>query len=442
MKRRLLIILALILVAAAGCTTRGAEEGRTVLNYTRWGNPAELDSTRELMAEFMQENPDIIVRVDVVSWQEYWQKMATATLTGTAQDVWLLSPAYTEQYAAAGHLMDLMPFIEADETFDVDDYFPLAFDDFSYTGEGLDMRPVPFGEGALYAFTRDYNFGLLYYNKDHFDAAGVDYPTEDWTWDDLVEAAKELTKDFNGNGIVDQWGAYGIDYTALVAASGGRTIDVENRRGNFVPRDDCSLVYDAIQFCHDLIHVHGVSPSPSIQLEGDAFVTGKASMTMAGVWHIRNFNRSKSLWDIASVPLKSKDTERMRVPGGVAHGIYSRTRHPDEAWRLVKFLSDETSQRELARSGTSVPVLKSAVYSDDFLAPFDRPAESSYEILYDNMIVTAHRPRFIRGYLEFTREARQQLQQVWLGYLTPMEGCRRMDSTIDRIVAEQYGGRP
>jgi len=432
-------MLALVLPAASGCTTRGAEEGKTAISYTRWGDPAELDSTRELLAEFMRENPDIVVRADIVSWQEYWQKIATATLTGTAQDVWLISPAYVEQYAAAGHLLDLMPFIESDPSFDVDDYFPYAFDDFSFAGEGKKMHNVPFGEGALYAFTRDYNFSLLYYNRDHFDAAGVSYPTENWTWDDLLDAARKLTIDFDGDGVVDQWGVYSLDYRALVSAAGGEVIDVANRRGNFSPREGNTLVYDAIKFCHDLIHVHHVSPSPSIQLEGDAFVTGKASLIIEGVWEIRHFNQSKSLWDIASVPLRSRETKRRRVPGGVAHCIYSGTKHPEAAWRLVKFLSGETSQRALARSGTSVPVLKSAAYSDDFLAPFDRPPKSSYDILYDNMKVTGYRPRFIRGYLEFMKESRQLLQQVWLGSVTALEGCRIMDETIENIVAEQYG---
>ena len=439
MTKRFLICVLIAITATASCSTRGAEEGKTAISYTRWGDPAELDSTRELMAQFMLENPDIVVRVDIVSWQEYWQKMATATLTGTAQDVWLISPAYVEQYAAAGHMMDLMPFIEADPTFNVDDYFDYAFDDFSFAGEERDMHNVPFGQGRLYAFTRDYNFSILYYNRDHFDAAGVAYPTEDWIWDDVLAAAKKLTIDFDGDGVVDQWGVYSLDYRALVSAAGGEVIDVENRRGNFSPREGNTLVHDAIKFCHDLIHVHNVSPSPSIQLEGDAFVTGKASMIIEGVWEIRHFNQSKALWDIASVPLERTDTKRRRVPGGVAHCMYSGTRHPEAAWRLIKFLSGETSQRALARSGTSVPVLRSAAHSDDFLAAFDLPPRSSYNILYDNMKVTEYRPSFIRGYLEFMKESRQLLQQVWLGSLTPLEGCRIMDETLDRIVAEQYG---
>ena len=55
MKMRRFIVAMVLLSAAAGCSTRGVEEGKVVLSYTRWGDPSELDSTRELMAHFMAE---------------------------------------------------------------------------------------------------------------------------------------------------------------------------------------------------------------------------------------------------------------------------------------------------------------------------------------------------------------------------------------------------
>ena len=45
---------------------------------------------------------------------------------------------------------------------------------------------------------------VLYFNKDMFDAAGIAYPTDDWTWEEFREAAKKLTIDKNGDGTPDQ----------------------------------------------------------------------------------------------------------------------------------------------------------------------------------------------------------------------------------------------
>ncbi len=440
--RPYILMTALVLVAAfaAGCSTHGGEEGKTVVSYTRWGDPAELESTRELIAQFMKENPDIVVRVDVVAWRQYWQKMATAVVTGTAQDVWLVSPAHLEPYVAAGHVLDLMPFVKADPTFSIDDYFANNFEDFIFTGEGNDLRAAAFGKGRLYAFPRDYNSNILFYNRDHFDALGVAYPTADWDWNDLVAAAKRLTIDFDGDGIIDQWGFFGAQQSALAATDGGRMVDAVARKSTCSPGSGNTATFDAITFCRDLIYKYKVVPPPAAQLEGDAFITGKASMIIEGVWEIRNFNRSKSLWDISLIPTDVKGRKRGREAAGTGHCIYSRTKVPEAAWKLVKFLSGDVSQRELARSGTSVPALNSAAFSSDFLAPFDRPPKSSYHVIFESLAQGEFQPRYTKGYLEYEDYARQTLQGVWSGVRTPEEACRMIDERTNAILAEQYGG--
>jgi multiple sugar transport system substrate-binding protein len=402
------------------------------------------------------------VHIDVVSWDQYWQKMMTAVVTHTCQDVWLMSPAYVEQYAGAGHLLDLMPFLKADPTFKSDDYFPYAFDAFCFAGPDSigTIRQVPFGgvpkpgelglgfpesrlggpgQGKLYAFTRDYNCSLLFFNRDHFDALGLAYPNENWTWDDLVETAKKLTIDFNGDGVIDQWGYGGLNYRAFLHAIGGQTLDVERHKST----TSTPLVIKSVRFCQDLIYKYRVHPPPAIQVdETESFTTGKISMTVAGVWNIRSYNRSEYLWDIAPIPVDVKGRPHWASVGGVAHCIFARTRHPKEAWRLVKFLSSESSQRELARSGTSVPVLKKAAFSDDFLAPFDRQPKSSYHVIFDGFKGPPSPGTYSKGYLEYTRHTQDILDAVWRNDHTPEEACRMIDRETDAILAEQYGGTP
>ena len=442
----LLALIGLVIAGMSAFSTRG-EEGKIVLSYTRWGDPSEMDSTKELIQQFMDENPDIVVRVDVVSWEQYWQKMATAVTTGTAQDVWLMSPAYVEQYAGKGAVLDLMPFIDNDATFKLSDYFPHPFDDFCFTevpvtdDQGTtraDLRHASFrAPGAkCFAFTRDYNCRLLYYNRDHFDAAALPYPTPDWTWDDLVAAAKKLTIDRNGDGMIDQWGYFGLEYDGFARTNGGKSMDVVNRKSTWSTPE----FIEAIRFCQDLIYKHKVAPSPDLQVEGQAFTTGKASMTVSGVWNIRKFNKSRYLWDMTSIPTDTRDRKRITAGGGMGHCIYAGTKHPKEAWMLVKFLSSEKSQRELAKSGTSVPVLKSAAKSEDFLAPFDRPPKKTYPLIFENLMGEQHVPTHTRGYLEYSEKARDIIHGVWLNRYTPEEACKKIDEVTDKILAEQYEG--
>jgi len=93
-------------------------------------------------------------------------------------DVLFLSPVVT--YAGQGVLEPLDPFIKA-SGYDTSDYWPSLLD---------------FGKlkGTIYGLPRDIGIEVLYYNKDIFDEAGVSYPTNFWTWDDLKAAAKQLSK--------------------------------------------------------------------------------------------------------------------------------------------------------------------------------------------------------------------------------------------------------
>ena len=53
---------------------------------------------------------------------------------------------------------------------------------------------------------------VVYYNKGLFDAAGVAYPTADWTWDSFMDTAKSLTTDSDSDGTTDQWGVVATDW--------------------------------------------------------------------------------------------------------------------------------------------------------------------------------------------------------------------------------------
>ncbi len=435
------------------CDTEGPYRGKLRLKYTRWGDPSEMESTRELIAEFERENPNVKVMVDVVSWEQYWQKLKATVAAGTAQDVWLMSPAFVEEFAKNKHINDLMPFIKKDPDFGdtekerlkylEESYFPNAFNAFSYVGEGNNMHTVRFPGGKLYAFTRDYNCSILYYNRDHFDAAGLEYPNEKWTWDDLVEAAKKLTFDADGDGIIDQWGYGGLQYTNFARVCGGKFMDPEARTSTY----DSPEVISALKFLWELIHVHKVHPPPSLRIhETGSFSTGKTAMSIAGVWNIRANNDSKYLWDIAPIPRDRLDRPSGLSGGGMGHCMNANTKYPNMAWKLIKFLSSEISQRSLARSGTSVPVLRKAAQSEDFLADFDRPPRKSYPVIWKSLSGRYSPSEFTLGYTEYMRLARNEIDTIWQDE-NPEGGaeamirrqCRKIDAETRNILIRLYG---
>src|SRR5690606_23390889 len=92
-------------------------------------------------------------------------------------DVAFLFPV--PSYAATGVLEPLDSYIEASD-YNLEDYWPGLLESAMY-------------DDSVYGLPRDIGLEVLYYNKDIFDEVGLEYPTEDWTWDDLLAAAEQLT---------------------------------------------------------------------------------------------------------------------------------------------------------------------------------------------------------------------------------------------------------
>ena len=129
-------------------------------------------------------------------------------------------------YAGNGVLLDLTELAEKDEEFSED---MLSGNSYEYFQK----------DGKLYGLTEKMSDVVMYYNKDLFDEAGLDYPTEDWTWKEELEAAQTLTKE----------GVYGtyapVTYNELyktVVQNGGALFD-ENGTPTLDSEENLSLIH-------------------------------------------------------------------------------------------------------------------------------------------------------------------------------------------------------
>ncbi len=154
--------------------------------YTFSAAPDHLEDLDQMIQLFQAEHPNITVKVETAPFNDYFIKLQTLIAGGTAPDVFELNYENFVTYAEKGLLLDLTPMMSVDSSLDPAIYYPRALQAFSYNGMQLGL-PATFSTV------------VLYYNKDLFDKAGVKYPDETWTWDDLLAAAEKLTvKDASG----------------------------------------------------------------------------------------------------------------------------------------------------------------------------------------------------------------------------------------------------
>ena len=195
MKRNLLTIgasVAATTLLLAGCGSGGngdgggdaqdsaGGDGDLTLTLAGWS----LDSTPEfqtLADGFTEQNPDITVElVEYADGEDYDTQMITDLAGGTAPDLYPVK-----------NLNKFFTYQDGDQLLDVSDVAAELSDDVA----GVDVYEV---DGATYAIPYRQDAWFLYYNKDLFDEAGVDYPDGSWTWDDYGEAATTISEELDG----------------------------------------------------------------------------------------------------------------------------------------------------------------------------------------------------------------------------------------------------
>ncbi|MCB0146562.1 MAG: sugar ABC transporter substrate-binding protein, partial [Caldilineaceae bacterium] len=196
-------------------------------------------------------------------------------------------------------------------------------------------------QGVQYLLPKDFSPMAIYYNKKLFDEAGVAYPAEGWTWDDLLATAQALTKtDASGN--VVQWGIQlpgpwttGFEY--WVAAAGGSLISEDGT--SFVGYMDSPEVQNAVQFYADLYNKHKVAPPPADMNAfgggNSEFDNGTAAMRLFGRWPQSGMKENPNI-DLGVAPLPA-GADRAGVLFWGGFGISSLSDNPEAAWRFLRF---------------------------------------------------------------------------------------------------------
>ncbi len=314
----------------------------TTINYSYWQTNVELYNREYLdivIAAFEEENPNIKVEVDSASFGDYFIKLENVVTGGGGADVFQMNGVNITKYAQAGILAPLDDVI-ANSTLDMNNY-PEAIN------EIYNM------DGVQYGLPIDFDTIAMWYNKDLFDQAGVEYPTSDWTWEDMVAACEAITA--LGDGI------YGTNANFNEQENFYNT--VFSNGGYLVNGDDFGFedpkTREAVQAWVSLME-DGLSPSqaslqetyPDLQ-----FLAGKLGMYWCGSWMISLLTDPESPVsdhiDVVEIPTFNGD--RQSVIHGKANVMSADTEHPEEAALFIQFLSESMANETMANSGIAIP---------------------------------------------------------------------------------------
>lgn len=149
---------------------------------------------------FEDEHPGVKVEyVSGIMKNDYSEWLAEQLLNGTAPDVFFIMKSDFNDFAQLGGLKDLSGFIKSDTDFSEDDFYKSAFE----SGKYMDTQ---------YALPYECAPRLMFINKTILDQENISMPDKDWTWEDFYNLCKNVTKDTNGDGVIDQFGVVGYSW--------------------------------------------------------------------------------------------------------------------------------------------------------------------------------------------------------------------------------------
>ena len=404
----LAVVVSIVIVSCSRKPTSKRTKGN-VVTLACWGTPHEITALKEGLKRFEKRHPGVKVKLIRILVGGYSRKILTMFAGKCSPDVMYLLEQDVSGFSSRGVLLDLSFRIEKSGQINPQGFFS-SFD-----------RIAKY-KGMYYALPLYISPFVLYYNKDLFDAEGLSYPDETWTWEDFLKAAKRLTKDLDRDGKIDTYGficsSDPYRFGSFILQNEGK---LGEERGGFLNLSTLNETIEAIEFIHDLTYRYKVSPIPSVKStfggdSGRMFMLGKTAMHSCGVWTGIDFKRliSNFNWDISVLPHHKK---RGTILLGTFLGISKESQVPDLAWELALFLINEGIDKRC------MPPLKSNKVQKEYFNSVGL-GDKNYQAFLDSMRYGEFLPPIISG--DVSKVYGTEMGLMWLGKEPVRDALERM----------------
>lgn len=379
------LVAAALALGMAACGGTGANPGSVdgdsdaggAVTFLTFGDPEELAAYRELIAAYEERSSgDEVQLVEASDRTDLIARVATSIAGGSPPDLFLINYRFYGQFAAKGAIEPLEERAKSSTELDLDGFYPQALDAFRWQGQ---LHCIPQNISSL----------VVYYNRDLFRRYAVPEPKAGWTWNEFRATASALTRDAQGRQAVGQESetasvvatyGLGVEPTIIriapfVWSNGGEVVDDPQRPTRFT--FDTPPAREALEEFLDLRTPNGVIPTDvEVEAEDDEarFANGRLAMLLSSRRSTPTFRTIEDFdWDVAALP-------QFREPAGILHSdaycMTSASTRKDAAWQFMEFALGPEGQRIVARSGRTVPSLRSVAESEAFLDPDAKPANS------------------------------------------------------------------
>jgi multiple sugar transport system substrate-binding protein len=410
---------------AAEAPAQGSGEVQTI-NVMMWNNSPVLDENFKISADLFNQAHEGRYQVDMelLPYDQYWAKLDLSYASGEPIDVYMWDvQAYT--HYKNDLLRNLQDDINLVSEFANQEQYPLDLYEF-WRFDGTNLFGIP----------ENIQMMALYYNKDIFDAAGIAYPDSTWTYDKLLEVAKQLTLTEG-----DQTTQWGFDKGALGAWWGAQTFgwaagtaffDKIIEPTQFTVSDPRNV--EGLKWLQDLTYVHKVSPdatqASAIAQDVPLFQTGKLAMVADGTWYMSSMASAPFKWDMAPLPIWK---EKRALPFWFGGWVIAKDSKAPEAalawatWRATEY------QNELVKNRDWIPIRREQRDDPAYLEALPSGFKSVMDTLPDAKIGDLYHGSAQQIVNEVMGPT---LGEVWNNNMTPEDAAKEIDTQANELLAK------
>ncbi len=308
-------------------------------------NSRENKALDTLIKKFEKTHPHVkIIYESGIPKKNYADWLAEQVLKGEQPDLFMVPENDFSMLASAGALKSLDTLLTDDER---TAFYPVAYEAGQY-------------QGVSYALPVESNPIMMCVNKDLLEKEGISIPESGWTLADFYEICKKVTKDTNGDGVVDQYGITDYTWQQALVAYGGHLID---KSGINV---DSSEMHQALAFMSKLDML-----SQHYKVTSHDFDEGRVAFYPMSLAQYRTYKpypyhvAKYSSFSWTCIPMPTADSKVMGTQVKTSlFGMSSNTKQEKLAWEFMLLLSqDKESQQDLFEKSQGTSVLPSVVKS-------------------------------------------------------------------------------
>ena len=355
-----------LLVSLGACSSGGdggggGGEGDRTVTFAFYGDAESAKSFEPLFAKFEEAHPDINLEaqgIPATNWANFTNTVATRMAGGQNLDVIQIATEGQRLFASKGLLEPLDPYIAEDQAV-IDDYY----DAINPNIVEWNKKYASVDENTYY-MPGSYNTVGLYVNTELFEAAGVEIPAEDWTWEEFKAAGEKIKAATGAYLYPAAAGGQFPDVSPWLLSNGANTFNEDWDEATF----DSPEAIEAVEFLRSLVE-EGLSPVPGGEFDAPTqFARGELATFPGGRWPTGDIRRLDFVDEtqIVNFPMNS---EKGSPVGWDAWPILKGSDNKEDAWTFIKFLISEEANEFWASNpeSSSMPARIEAATSPAFL---------------------------------------------------------------------------